>query len=112
MLKFKSRLFGNINFVGELFRRGLLVESIILSVFDMLMVVESNATQLDFVNDNTVEGAVVLMEKIGPMVDAKLASILAKEADKTARPAEIETALSINKTFDRFEEFRTPSCIP
>jgi len=24
MLKFKSRLFGNINFVGELFRRGLL----------------------------------------------------------------------------------------
>ena len=73
MLKFKSRLFGNIYFVGELFRRGLLQESIILSVFDMLMVVESNDTQLDFVNDNTVEGAVVLMEKIGPMVDTKLA---------------------------------------
>jgi len=112
MLKFKSRLFGNINFVGELFRRGLLVESIILSVFDMLMAVESNDAQLDFVNDNTVEGAVVLMEKIGPMVDSKLATILAKEADKTARPVEIETAQSINKTFERFEEFRTPSSIP
>jgi hypothetical protein len=75
MLKFKSRLFGNINFVGELFRRGLLSESIVLSVFDMLLVVDSSETQLDFVNDNTVEGAVILMEKIGSQLDNKLATI-------------------------------------
>ena len=75
MLKFKSRLFGNINFVGELFRRGLLSESIVLSVFDMLLVVDSSETQLDFVNDNTVEGAVILMEKIGSQLDNKLAAI-------------------------------------
>jgi hypothetical protein len=89
MLKFKSRLFGNINFVGELFRRGLLQESIILSVFDMLLVVDTNETQLAFINDNTVEGAVVLMEKIGNLHDAKLVSIQSKEGEK--RPAEIET---------------------
>jgi hypothetical protein len=72
MLKFKSRLFGNIYFVGELFRRGLLQESIILSVFDMLLVVNTNDNQLAFVDDNTVEGAVVLMEKIGFKLDTKL----------------------------------------
>jgi hypothetical protein len=88
MLKFKSRLFGNINFVGELFRRGLLQESIILSVFDMLLVVDSNDTQLEFINDNTVEGAVILMEKIGQMLDTKLGTIQSKEEKK---PGEIET---------------------
>jgi MIF4G domain len=41
LLKFKARLFGNIKFVGELFRRGILQESIILSVFDMLLAVET-----------------------------------------------------------------------
>ena len=41
----------------------------------MLLVVDSNETQLEFVNDNTVEGAVILMEKIGPQLDNKLGSI-------------------------------------
>jgi hypothetical protein len=89
-----------------------LQESIILSVFDMLMVVDTNDSQLVFVNDNTVEGAVVLMEKIGHMLDTKLQNIEAKESDKPTRPADVETAEKIRKTFARFEEFRTPSCIP
>jgi hypothetical protein len=74
LFKFTMKLFGNIKFVGELFRRGLLQESIILSVFDMLMAIESKE-QLQFVNDNTIEGAVVLIEKIGHMLDAKLQNI-------------------------------------
>jgi hypothetical protein len=41
LFKFTMRLFGNINFLGELYRRGLLQDSIILSVFDMLMAIES-----------------------------------------------------------------------
>lgn len=60
--------------MGELFRRKLLQESIIISVFDMLLAVETKEAQLDFINDNTVEGAVVLAEKIGHMIDEKLAS--------------------------------------
>lgn len=44
-----------------------------MSVFDMLLAVDTKETQLPFINDNTVEGAVVLMEKIGHMIDEKLA---------------------------------------
>jgi len=44
----------------------------------MLLVVDTNDSQLVFVNDNTVEGAVVLMEKIGPMIDTKLSKIKEK----------------------------------
>jgi hypothetical protein len=40
----------------------------------MLLAVETKEAQLDFINDNTVEGAVVLAEKIGHMIDEKLAS--------------------------------------
>jgi hypothetical protein len=66
---------GNIQFVGELFRRKLLQESIIISVFDMLLGVETQEDHLSQINDNTVEGAVVLMEKIGYMIDEKLSSL-------------------------------------
>jgi hypothetical protein len=41
MHKYKQQLFGNIEFVGELFRRQLLSDSIVLSVFDMLLAVET-----------------------------------------------------------------------
>jgi MIF4G domain len=75
ILKFKHRLFGNIMFVGELNRRGLLQESIILSVFDMLLGVESKDEQMTFINDQTVEGATVLMTKIGELIDSKLTMI-------------------------------------
>ncbi len=44
ILNFKTRLLGNIMFVGELFRRKLLQESIILSVFDMLLGVDTQET--------------------------------------------------------------------
>jgi hypothetical protein len=80
------------NFVGELFRRGILQESIILSVFDLLMVVNTNDSHLAFVNDITVEAAVVLMEKIGHLLDTKLQNIEAKECDKPTRPVDVETA--------------------
>jgi hypothetical protein len=51
IIKYHQRLLGNILFVGELNRRGLLQESIILSVFDMLLCVDSQETQLSFIND-------------------------------------------------------------
>ena len=102
------RLFGNIKFVGELFRRGLLQESIILSVFDMLMAIESRE-QLQFINDNTVEGAVVLMEKIGHLLDTKLEIIEALEKKATEggeklKAIDVDTSDKIRKTFSRFEE--------
>ena len=41
LLRFRHRLHGNIKFVGELNRRNLLQENIIVSVFDMLLAVET-----------------------------------------------------------------------
>jgi translation initiation factor 4G len=102
LFKFTMRLFGNIKFVGELYRRGLLQDSIILSVFDMLMAIESKE-QLQFVNDNTIEGSVVLMEKIGHLLDSKLQNYEAP-SDKPARTADLESADKIRKTFGRFDE--------
>jgi hypothetical protein len=65
ILRLKGSLFGNIYFVGEIYNRKLVQDSIILSVFDMLLGVETQEDHLTLINDTTVEGAVVLMEKIG-----------------------------------------------
>ena len=43
VLKFKDRLLGNIQFVGELNRRNLLSENILISVFDMLLAVKTGS---------------------------------------------------------------------
>lgn len=69
--KISTRLFGNIKFVGELYRRKLIIELIILQVLDMLLAIVTKE-KLPFVNDNTVEGGVVLMENIGHIIDEKL----------------------------------------
>jgi len=42
-IKYKQRLFGNIMFVGELNKRGLLAESIMISIFGMLLATEGSA---------------------------------------------------------------------
>lgn len=60
-------------FVGELNKRGLLAESIMISIFDMLLVTEGNDKErLSVVNDDTIEGACVLMNKIGYLIDEKI----------------------------------------
>lgn len=41
--KLQHRLFCNVKFVGELYRRNLITENVILSVFDLLLAVDNNA---------------------------------------------------------------------
>lgn len=72
--KYQKRLFGNVKFVGELNRRNLLQESIIISVFNSLLGADGQS-QRQFVNDDTVEGATVLMNKIGYLIDEKINKI-------------------------------------
>lgn len=74
LYKYQKRLFGNVKFVGELNRRNLLQESIIISVFNSLLGA-SDPNQRESVNDDTVEGATVLMNKIGYIIDEKIAKI-------------------------------------
>ena len=93
------------NFVGELNRRGLLSEIIIFSVFDDLISVDEEENKLEFVNDLTVEGATVLMNKAGPLLDRALKSIEEnmKSADKKGlRNSDPGTAETIRKIFSRF----------
>ncbi|TNV85454.1 hypothetical protein FGO68_gene13109 [Halteria grandinella] len=114
LLKFQHRLYGNIAFVGELNRRGLIQESIILSVFDMLLAIETNG-QLDFVNDMTVEGAVILIEKIGITLDAqilKLQNAIQQKGDSDKPSRDSDTLAKINNLFKRFEDLTTSTSNP
>lgn len=70
LMKFRQRLFGNIKFVGELNRRNLLSESIIISVFNMLLGIEEQYKNK--VDNDTYEGANILANKIGYLLDEKL----------------------------------------
>ncbi len=64
--------FVDINFVGELYRRSLMQEGVILSVFEMLLGNQDIIDSIVHVNDYTAEGATVLMNKIGNILDNKL----------------------------------------
>ena len=65
-LKFQDKLFGNLDFVGELFRRELLQKTAIYMIFQELLGI--NGEDID---DLKVEGAVKLMNKIGQAYDTK-----------------------------------------
>lgn len=59
---FKTKLFGNIEFVGELYRRKILPENTLKHVFETLLGMADDSLDVD---DLTIEGAVNLMEKVG-----------------------------------------------
>jgi formyltetrahydrofolate synthetase len=98
----------DINFVGELNRRQLLSESIVLSVFEMLLGFNQTEEHMQNVNDYTIEGAVVLMNRIGPNLDAKLSKIN-KATD--SKETEKRIADKIASTFSRFEELTKDTCV-
>ena len=58
--------------MGELYRRSLMQEGVILSVFEMLLGNQDVIDSIVHVNDYTAEGATVLMNKIGNILDNKL----------------------------------------
>ena len=59
---FKAKLFGNLDFVGELYRRKILPETILISVFQSLLGISEMNNKID---DLVVEGAITLMNKVG-----------------------------------------------
>lgn len=103
-LKFKHRLLGNIKFVGELNRRNLLQEFIVIQVLNMLLGIEYDGHQTK-INDDTVEGATVLMNKIGSLLDDKINKLIASKESKPDKIAKNqETLASFNKIFKKLEE--------
>ena len=67
-----KKLFGNIEFCGELYKHRILAESTLWSVFDGLLGLNTGEKANKSINDNTVEAAIKLITKLGPNIDEKL----------------------------------------
>jgi|TARA_B110000285_G_C15125847_1_gene620201 hypothetical protein len=77
---FKVKLFGNIEFLGELYRRKLLPQTTLISVFQSLLgMSEVN----EDVNDLVIEGAINLMSKVGEEFEKNISA--AKKAKAEAK---------------------------
>jgi hypothetical protein len=72
----------------------------------MLLAIDTKS-QLEFMNDMTAEGAVILMEKIGVLLDQKLEQI--KDSEKSR---DQDTVKKIESTFSRFHELTTNESVP
>ena len=112
LIKFKTKLFGNIKFVGELYNRGILAESIILSIFDMMIAHKNKTTQyLSRLTDDTVEGACILINKIGFRIDERIEAEVQKQNKKGEAPKNDKAQNNLSRlqeydslVFKRFEE--------
>lgn len=81
-MKLKHKLLGNIDFVGELYKEQLLSDSIINSIFECLLGYgESGENYQDF-NDNTIEAALKLINKIGCTMEGKVEGVSEKKREK------------------------------
>lgn len=69
-----KKLFGNIEFCGDLHRLRILADNTLWSVFEGLLGLKTGEQVNSSVNDNTVEAAIKLITKIGPNIDEKLSS--------------------------------------
>lgn len=58
---FKTKLFGNVDFVGELYRRKLLPHATIISIFESLL----GISDVEKIDDFVIEGGINLMNKVG-----------------------------------------------
>ena len=76
---FKLKLYGNLAFVGELYRRKILPESILNTVFESLL---GMGEMSDEINDLVTEGAINLMNKVGKTYEANIAGSKSKKEEK------------------------------
>ena len=60
---FNEKVFGNVEFVGELYRRKILPHQILVNIFESLLGMNETNSKLD---DLIVEAAIYLMNKVGP----------------------------------------------
>lgn len=63
-LRYKDKLFGNMDFVGELYKESLVSETILYSIFDSLL--DSNSPS---VTDITIDAALQLINKLGSKME-------------------------------------------
>lgn len=95
-LKEKQKLFGNIQFLGDLYKQRLVTDSVISQVFQQLLGV--GTLDDSTVNDNTIEAALRLINKIGKVLDDKKS----EKADDKKKGNNIHATM--DKVYDRFRE--------
>lgn len=76
---FKLKLYGNLDFVGELYRRKILPETILNTVFESLL---GMGDMNDTISDLVVEGAINLMNKVGKTYENNIANTKSKKEEK------------------------------
>ncbi len=63
-LKYSDKLFGNMDFVGELYKELLVSETILYSIFETLLDINSPS-----ISDTTIDAALQLMNKLGSKME-------------------------------------------
>jgi len=100
-LKHKERLFGNIDFIGELYRNYLLPERIIFQIFGNLLGLDEQNP-----NEETLEAALNLINKVGSELQGRVLNNKApKKPDEDKSVAEKEA-----EVYQRFEDFMEGTC--
>jgi translation initiation factor 4G len=98
-LRTKHKLFGNIEFVGELFKQQIVTDSVMQSIFDNLLGL--NLCDKKSVNDNTIEAAIKLMNKTGSTLEERV-------AENTKNPEKkLEREKNLSSIFDRLKDLET-----
>lgn len=93
---FKTKLFGNVDFVGELYRRKLLPHATLISVFGSLLGITE-----DNIDDLVLEGAINLMNKVGQSFEEQAKNPGKKQADNQKNFDEI---INRFKEIEKFED--------
>jgi hypothetical protein len=101
--KFKDKLFGNLEFIGELYRRKILPESILVNVFQSLLGINTN----DDSDDLTVEGAINLMNKVGEEFEKRTATSSKKGGSENKK----EQFDLIFGTFGKFRDMKDENTV-
>ena len=65
-MRTKHKLLGNIDFVGELYKKDLISNVILDSIFESLLGINSHSKQ---VNDMTIDAALNLINKLGAKIE-------------------------------------------
>ena len=71
-LRYKHELFGNIEFCGDLWLNRILSDSTLWSMFDSLLGLFTNNEKNRAVDDNTVEAALKLINRVGYKITTNL----------------------------------------
>jgi len=95
---FEEKLFGNMEFVGELFRRKILPIQTLMIIFLSLLGV--NDTNPHGIDDLIVEAAINLMHKVGPKFEEE--SKKKKSTKKDTEKGENQNEESFNNIFSVF----------